>query len=275
LPDEALYPIKLMIEEAQLSLASTPDAQIDVHLEQAQQRVREMAQLTDRGAGIPEGVPARLQSRLQAAMQIAAQLDDQHLQPALERIQLRTQDQLREMERLHLNEAAQILTQARELAQLGQSDPQAFRARFGEARPGDAPPQQMTPRVDPSRTPQPSHTPQRTSQPSVTRTLSVTRTAQPQASHTPQPQATPQGQRVDPGPQATSEPGGGPQPQNTPQGSDGPQPQNTPQGSGDPAPQNTPQSGGSDNGSGPGPQLQNTPAPASTPQGPGSPGGLH
>ena len=70
-----------------------------------------MAQLTDRGAAIPAEVPARLQSRLQAALQIAAQLDDQHLPGALDRIQLRTQDQLREMDQLHLNEAAEILTQ--------------------------------------------------------------------------------------------------------------------------------------------------------------------
>ncbi len=131
LPHEALYPVKLLIEEVQLSLASTPDAQIDVQLEQAQQRVREMAQLTDRGVGIPAEVPARLQTRLQAALQIAAQLDDQQLQAALDRIQLRTQDQLREMDQLHLNEAAGILTQVRDMAQLGQRDPQAFRARFG------------------------------------------------------------------------------------------------------------------------------------------------
>jgi len=122
LPNEALYPVKLLVEEVQLLLASTPDAQIDVQLEQAQQRVREIVQLTDRGMGIPPEVPARLQSRLQAALHIATQLDDQHLPGALDRIQLRTQDQLREMDQLHLNEAAGILTQVREIAQLGQRD---------------------------------------------------------------------------------------------------------------------------------------------------------
>jgi hypothetical protein len=67
-------------------------------------------------------------------------LDDQHLPAALDRIQLRTQDQLRDVEQLHLNDAAQALTQAREMAQLGQIDPQAFRAHFGPSRPADAPP---------------------------------------------------------------------------------------------------------------------------------------
>ena len=256
LPHEALYPIKLLVEEVQLSLASTPDAQIDVQLEQAQQRVREMAQLTDRGVGIPAEVPARLQTRLQAALQIAAQLDDQHLSGALDRIQLRTQDQLREMERLQLHDPVQALAQVREMAQLGQSDPQAFRARFGHGRSDDAPPPPpMTPRADPSHTPQytgtPQHTPQATNTPQ-------NHSYGPGPQGTPQPAATPVGQgagnEYGPGPQATNVPGGGePQPQKTPQGSGG-----------DPAPQNTPQAGGGGNG----PQPQNTPVPASTPQGP-------
>jgi hypothetical protein len=290
LPNEALYPVKLLVEEVQLALASTPSAQLEVQLDQAQQRVREMVQLTDRGAGIPQEVPARLQTRLQAVLQIAAQLDDQQLQPALESIQLRTQDQLREMDRLHLNEAAGILTQVREMVQLGQSDPQQFRARVGHGRPDDAPPlPQMTPRADPSRTPvgpqasrtpqitrTPQHTPQATNTPRAIGTPSRTGTPQgnsygpgqpatPDHSATSQPVVTPvgsgAGHEYGPGPQPTAVPGSGePQPQNTPQGSGG-----------DPAPQNTPQAGSG----GSGPQSQNTPAPASTPQGPGGSGGPH
>ena len=222
LPHETLYPVKLLVEDVQLSLAASPDAQIDVHLEQAQQRVREMAQLTDRGVGIPAEVPARLQTRLQAALQIAAQLDDQHLPGALDRIQLRTQDQLREMERLQLHDPVQALTQVREMAQLGQSDPQAFRARFGHSRPDDAPPlPQMTPRADPSRTPQATNLPRATGTP--------IRTGTPQGnSYGPGPQATAQpvatplgqgdGHEYGPGPQATNVPGGGGDPQGSQDG---------------------------------------------------------
>ncbi|HTP09001.1 MAG TPA: DUF5667 domain-containing protein, partial [Anaerolineae bacterium] len=125
LPNEALYPVKLFIEEVQWGSAQGPEAQINVQLDHAQQRVREMVQLTDRGVAIPANVPVRLQTQLQAALQIAAQQDDRSMKAALDRIQLRTQDQLREMEQLHLNDAAQALTQAHEMAQLGQSDPQA------------------------------------------------------------------------------------------------------------------------------------------------------
>ena len=86
LPNEALYPVKLLIEDVQLGLASTPDAQIDAQLAHAQQRVREMVQLADRSVEIPADVPLRLQMQLQAALQIAAQLDDQAMPAALDRI---------------------------------------------------------------------------------------------------------------------------------------------------------------------------------------------
>ena len=241
LPNETLYPIKMLIEDAQLGAASTPDARFDAELDHAQQRVREMAQLVDRGAAIPADVPVRLQTQLQAALQTAAQLGDQQMQAALDRLQLRTQDPLREMDRLHLTEAAQALTQAREMAQLGQSDPQAFRARFGHGQPADVPPQPlMTPQIDPSRTPpgprasmtpQPSHTPQATCTPRP----QMTNTPQgqsygPGSPSSAQPAATPVGQgdghEYGPGPQATPSSGsgggnGGPQQQTPPQSGGG------------------------------------------------------
>ena len=245
LPNEALYPIKLLIEEAQLSLAASPDAQIDAQLDHAQQRVSEMAQLNERGAAIPADVPTRLQAQLQAALHIAAQLDDQHLPAALDRIQLRTQDQLRDVEQWHLNDAVQAVTQAREMAQLGRSDPQAFRAHFGPSRPADAPPP-MTPRADPSRTP---------AGPRASSTPQATCTPQPQMTNTPQnhsygpgpqsttqPAATPVGQgdghEYGPGPQVTSIPGGGGEPQGSQDGLGG----------NGPGTNASPEPGGSDNG---------------------------
>lgn len=217
LPNEALYPVKLLVEDVQLSLAASPDAQLDAQLDLAQQRVREMAQLAERGAAIPAAVPARLQAQLQAALHIAAQLDDQHLPAALDRIQRRTQDQLREMDRLHLSDAAQVLAQARAMAQLGQRDPQQFRARAGHGRPAGAPPQ-----ANPSRTPQ---GPRASVTPQPSHTPPATCTPQPQATCTPQnhsygpgplstlqPTATPVGQgeghEYGPGPQPADPPGG-------------------------------------------------------------------
>jgi hypothetical protein len=262
LPNEALYPIKMLLEDVQLSLAASPEAQIDAQLDHAQQRVREMAQLTDQGAMIPTDVPVRLQTQLQAALQIAAQLDDQHLQAALDRLQLRTQDQLREMDRLHLNDAAQVLTQARAMAQLGQRDPQQFRARVGSGRPADAPPQPaMTPQADPSRTPagprtsitpQPSRTPQHTPQPQLTNTPQ-NHNYGPGLQGTSQPATTPVGQgdgrEYGPGPQATNAPGSGGEPQGDRDGLGG----NGPGSNASPEPGSSDNGGsdsGGDNGSG-------------------------
>jgi uncharacterized membrane protein YgcG len=249
LPNEALYPIKLFIEDVQWGSAPSPEAQINVQLDHAQQRVREMVQLTDRGAAIPAEVPVRLQAELQAALQIAAQLDDQSMQAALDHIQLRTQDQLREMDRLHLNEAVQALTQARELAQLGLRDPQMFRARVGTGRPTDAPVQPvMTPRADPlqtpagpqsSMTPQPMRTPQHTPQATGT---PQNHSYGPGPLGTSQPVATPIGQgeghEYGPGPQATNAPGGGGEPQGNQDGLGG----------NGPGSNNSPEPGGNDNG---------------------------
>ena len=244
LPNEALYPVKMFIEEVQWGSASGPEAQIEVQLEHAQQRVHEMAQLAERGTAVPEEVPARLRTQLQTALQVAAQLDDSQLAGALDRIQLRTQDQLREMDRIHQHDAAWqtaegALTRTQEMAQLGRQDPQTFRARVGAGRPEDAPQQpQVTPGGDPSRTPAgppASVTPQHTRTPQATCTPQ--HTPQPQASNTPQnhsygpgPQSTPQspatpvgqgdGHEYGPGPQSTNSPGSG---TGEPQGSGGSQ----------------------------------------------------
>jgi uncharacterized membrane protein YgcG len=258
LPNEALYPLKLFIEEVQWGSAPSPEAQIDVQLDHAQQRVREMTQLAEQGAAIPADVPVRLQTQLQATLQIAAQLDDQSMQAALDRIQLRMQDHLREMDQLHLNEAAGILTQVRAMAQLGQSDPQAFRARFSYGRSEDAPtPPQNTPRANPSRTPQPSHTPQLTNTPQVTRTPQLTNTPQnhsygPGLQDTAQPAATQVGQgdghEYGPGPQATNVPGGGGDPQGSQDGLGGNGPAQEPGGSDNGGGDNGGNGGGGDSG---------------------------
>jgi hypothetical protein len=165
LPDETLYPVKVLSEEVRLALASGADDQIDVQLERAQQRIREMEQLTDRGAAIPADVLQQLQEQLQSTLHIAAQLDDAHLPPALDRIQQRTQDQLREMDRLRQRAAEaevwqyakQVVQQTREMARLGAHDPVMFRARFRQQRPIDVPTLSL-----PSSTPRPSQTPSAT-----------------------------------------------------------------------------------------------------------------
>jgi len=278
LPGDALYPIKRLTEEIRIGAAADPQTQIDLHLELAQARVQEMQQLTAQQRAVPDSAPAQLQTHLQTALQQAAHLDNEPLQAALNQIQahLMTQTQLMTQARLNapddrgLRAAEQVLAQMRELAQLGQGDPQQFRARMGANRPVDAPPQPINPPVGQpprqlSRTPQPAHTPVITHTPALTHTVTPTRTQAGGPVGTPvrtaQPAATPQGNQYGPGPQPTPNQGSQPQPVITPVGSgeghefgpgepqSTPEPQNTPQGPGEP--QATPAgSGGSGGGSG-------------------------
>ncbi len=255
LPGEGLYPVKQFIEEVRVSVTTDPQAQLDLHLELAEVRAHEVEQLAQQQRLIPDDVPVQLETQLQAALQIAAQLGEPHMQAALNQIQLRVETQAQVMAQVRagtpdsigLQQADRALNQARQMSQLGLTDPLTFRARFGHGQP-DWPP------TPPAMTPRSSGTPAHT--PVMTPTQIITRT--------PQPSHTPQGNSYGPGPQPSMTPGARAtsQPAVTPQGQGGGS------GPGDGSP--TDQPGGSPaTPQVPGPQPQATPEPASTPQGPG------
>lgn len=262
LPGDGLYPVKLLVEDARLALTADSQAQIDLHLELAQTRMQEMLQLAAQQRAVPDKVAVQMQTQLQAALRVAAQFDDAPLQAAMQQIETRviTQAQALTQTRAHapddngLRHTEQILNQMQAMAQLGQSDPAAFRARFGPGRPIEPPA---------------SHTPQPTRTGTMTQTPQATRA--PVSSHTPQSVGTPQGNSYGPGPQVTLAPHA------TPNQSATTQPVATPIGGGEgheygPGPQATTQSGGgepSDNGG----QLDQTPEPGGNGSGSGSGGG--
>ena len=76
LPGDALYPIKLFTEEVRIGVTADPQAQITLHLELAQTRTQEMAQLAVQQRAVPDSVPAQLQTHLQTALQQAARLNN-------------------------------------------------------------------------------------------------------------------------------------------------------------------------------------------------------
>jgi len=282
LPGDGLYPIKLFIEDVQWGSAQSPEAQIEVQLEHAQERVWEMAQLVDRGTAIPTEAPDRLQTQLQAALRTAAQLDDTALQTTMQQIEAQVMTQARSLAQAQANapddrglrNAVQVLAQMQAMTQLGVSDPAAFRARFGSGRPSEQP----TPNSPAaSHTPAPAHTLAPSHTPQASRTLASSHTPlairTPQATRTPN-SGTPQGNQYGPGAQATPNQGATTQPVATPIGSGdgheyGPQPttqsgngepQATPSGNGGPQatpsgnggnPEQTPQPGGGSGGGGP------------------------
>ncbi len=139
LPGDGLYSIKLLVEDARVALTTEPQAQIDLHLELAQTRTQEMQQLSAQQRAIPDDTPVQLQTQLQAALNIAAHFDDATLQTAMQQIETRVMTQAQALAQVHSAAANQILQQTRTMAQLGQSDPAAFRARVGVGRPIEPP----------------------------------------------------------------------------------------------------------------------------------------
>lgn len=156
LPDSALYPLKIGIEEARLSLANDPAAEAELAMSFVQERVREMKELALKGEVPDEPLMTRFHLQLQTSLQQAAQVDDDDaLNGLLQRTrqQLRAQEnelaqtqaqmreQVREQAREQLRLAEQALAQARAEVEAGLAEPALYRWRHTDARPEDAPEQ--------------------------------------------------------------------------------------------------------------------------------------
>ncbi len=137
LPNQPLYQLKLMSEDAKVWLASDPGLKIEMLMEQVQTRTEETAALTLAGITPPAELTIRTQERIQQALHIASNLDDASMVVAMEQIRthLQTQEQLMiQLQDGTCTECEPILQQTREMLhnQLGQIeadlvDPQAFR----------------------------------------------------------------------------------------------------------------------------------------------------
>ncbi len=149
LPDSALYPVKLAIEEMRLNNAQDPEDQAFLHLQLAQVRIQEMEQLALNGTEPGEAALTRLQNHLQTALQLAANAPDERMNgiliqahlmlqgagPGLLQAQMQTQGAAYAA----LGNAYQIMNQIGTEVDAGLQDPQAFRWRYMHNRPGDLP----------------------------------------------------------------------------------------------------------------------------------------
>ena len=158
IPGDVLYPVKLTGEDLRLSLASTPEAQVALSLQFADQRVAEIRAMVGRERQVPDTVVTRMEQHIFRAMNQAARASDEEMPGLLERIMQRTQAQVQALEQLRaraqeqnqaqLAKAERICEQAHEEARAGLDDPQTFRARYQhrEGMPEDVmPPQPSTP----------------------------------------------------------------------------------------------------------------------------------
>jgi hypothetical protein len=152
LPNEPLYPVKQLTEQLRIALTTDKEAEVDLLLDLAQERVGEMMALANMGMEIPEQTQLRLQEHLQFALSETAQLGDAALMGALEQIQNMVQNQIKTMQQAQQNipedlprEQLQIaisaMNQVRQEAEDGLVDPTTFRNRQGTNRPDNAPDQ--------------------------------------------------------------------------------------------------------------------------------------
>lgn len=148
LPSEALYPIKTFVEDVRLALTSDPEAEADLLLQLADERMEEIAALSGQGLPIPNEVATRLREHLDQALQEAAKLGDAALLQLMEQIHVRSQEQIQLLEKLRENapdkpeEALELATHAmnnlRVAAEGALEDPITFRLHQGENRLSDA-----------------------------------------------------------------------------------------------------------------------------------------
>ncbi len=93
LPNQFLYPVKLLTEDIQSGLTTNTQAKLDLALEFAETRINEIIQLKEEGLVPPEPVYANLEMQIQNAIMLSTQLGENNLEPALLQIRDRLQIQ--------------------------------------------------------------------------------------------------------------------------------------------------------------------------------------
>jgi hypothetical protein len=141
-PNELLYPVKLMTEEVQLSLARDAKSQIDLLLQLNDRRSSEIAGLVESNLPVTDKLIQRLKVQINDALKLAADLDDEEegTEEALVKIRenLRKQDSI--MSRTRANAPEEIdpllaqwqhtLRNQLRLVDEGLEDPLTYQQRF-------------------------------------------------------------------------------------------------------------------------------------------------
>jgi uncharacterized membrane protein YgcG len=87
LPDSPMYPIKMLLEQARLSMTNDSAKQAELHLAFAQERAEEMAGLAARNQAPSTQLMANYQAHWREALQLAGQMPDEELQPLMNKAQ--------------------------------------------------------------------------------------------------------------------------------------------------------------------------------------------
>jgi len=140
LPNEPLYPIKILSEDVRVELARSQQAELDLLLEFSQRRGEEIVALVSLHITPSENVHTRFELQIQQALQIAGNMDDTGTVESLNRIRETLMIQLKKIEYIRAKtegKTAQILTDLHNwiinrllLVENGIADPEGFRQKF-------------------------------------------------------------------------------------------------------------------------------------------------
>lgn len=154
LPGSPVYGVKLSLEEVRLAVATEPEADVELYMRFAQERVREMARLVETGRTADDALLSRLRLHLESALQLAEQMPEEARVRQMARIREAVRDQEQEMARLHeqateplrqhLQEARRYLRRIGQEIEDGLREPRGQRWQNMESRPEDAPDPQGT-----------------------------------------------------------------------------------------------------------------------------------
>ena len=137
LPDDPLYPVKILAEDIQLGLETDPEDRLDLHASFAARRLEEIQAQVDAGEEVSKKALARLEKHNGKMLQEAAQVGEKGLENALRQIEQNLQKQNQMMEKLRkqtpgnetpgLMNAQEKITERLELVEDGINEPQGFR----------------------------------------------------------------------------------------------------------------------------------------------------
>jgi hypothetical protein len=135
LPNDALYPVKLFLEDTTYSLASDLETQVSLLTTFANNRIDEIVTLSLAGEPVPEDVVADLQSDLDTMLSLAADAADDETEDLLKYIRqnLRDRDQLMTMSGAPDGVESGIghmLQAQHQRAQVGIEDPLQFKLMY-------------------------------------------------------------------------------------------------------------------------------------------------
>ena len=119
-PDQPLYSLKVISEDARINLAADPQSEYQLALEFASRRAEEMKAMLQAGSIPPEAVQARYQNQVEQAIQFAMDLPDNQAVKALDQIQTRLQTQQQAFLQVQANgspQAEAVLLQTRQMLQ--------------------------------------------------------------------------------------------------------------------------------------------------------------